>query len=289
MRKIWSKTNQNCLNKSQAHSESHLSDHSEGRLFLCPLWHHHGQSAAPIPNPHSPIPLGHRVGYASTDLIDGNKAVCAQFKTIGENGVYLTQIEVDTGSDTKVTAASGVMIQMLDKDGYGTDSYVYHKGDSKGFKTDGWYKSTTLITTENDVFFPVGTGLWFGGKSGYSLRTAGEVITATQTFNLIDGNTMIANPYPAPVKLTSFIMGTGDDTKVTASTGVMIQILDKDGYGTDSYVYHKGDSKGFKTDGWYKSTTLITTDNDVTFQPGDAMWFGGKAGYTVTIPSPIAQ
>ena len=255
------------------------------------MWHHHGQSAAPIPNPHSPIPLGYRVGYATTDLIDGNKAVCAQFKTIGENGIYLTQIEIDTGTDTKITASSNIRIQVLDKDGYTTDTYAYHKGDSKGFKTDGWYNDANqLITTANDVFFPVGTGLWFGGKEGYTIRTAGEVVIAAEPFTLIDGNIMLANPYPASVKLTSFIMDTGTDTKITASSNIRIQILDKDGYTTDTYAYHKGDSKGFKTDGWYNDANqLITTDNDVTFKPGDAMWFGGKDGYTVTIPSPIAQ
>ena len=244
---------------------------------------------SPFPIPKSP--LGYRVGYATTDLITGNKAVCAQFKTIGVNGVYLTQIEVDTGTDTKVTASTGVKIQILDADGYKDKMYTFHKGDSKGFKTDGWYnEANQLITTANDVFFPVGTGLWFGGKAGYSIRTAGEVITTAQTFDLIAGNTMLANPYPAPVKLTSFIMGTGSDTKVTASAGVKIQILDADGYKDKMYTFHKGDSKGFKTDGWYnEANQLITADNDITFQPGDAMWFGGKAGYTVTIPSPIAQ
>ena len=169
--------------------------------------------------------------------------------------------------------------------------YVYHKGDSKGFKNDGWYnEDNQLITAANDVFFPVGTGLWFGGKVGYSIRTAGEVIVATQTFPLITGNKMLANPYPAPIKLTSFVMDTGTDTKITASTGVKIQTLDADGYMEEIYVYHKGDSKGFKNDGWYnEDNQLITSENDITFQPGDAMWFGGKDGYTVTIPSPIAQ
>ena len=89
--------------------------------------------------------------------------------------------------------------------------------------------------------------------------------------------------------MTQIEVDTGTDTKVTASSNVRIQILDPDGYNLTSYFYHKGDSKGFKTDGWYEGTTLITTDNDVTFQPGDSMWFGGKDGYSVTIPSPIAK
>ena len=97
---------------------------------------------------------------------------------------------------------------------------------------------------------------------------------------------MIANPYPVDIKLTAFVMDVGADT-VKASDGVKIEILNENGYTDVDYIYHKGDkTKGYTTDGWYRGKNLIKDTNDVTFKPGQALWFGGKAGYTVTIPAP---
>ena len=191
--------------------------------------------------------------------------------------------------DDKITAQSGVKIQILDEHGFTTTTYTYHKKDTnRGFETYGWYKNATRIkpATANDVFFPAGTGMYFGGKTGYSIQTSGEVLTTEQTFDLIDGNKLIANPYPTPIKLTEFIMDVGED-KITAQSGVKIQILDEHGFTTSTYTYHKKDTnRGFETDGWYKNATRIKPTNDVTFQPGESMYFGGKVGYTVTFPAP---
>ena len=146
----------------------------EGNLFLCPLWHHHGQSAAPIPNPHSLIPLGYRVGYATdTFTEDGTKAVAAQFAAVGQNGIKLTDMTFDIGETAKVSGE--LNIQLLDKDGLMDKQYSYFKGQGSRskYKVDGWYDmETDLIISEdneNVPSFPAGLALWVSALEGFKV------------------------------------------------------------------------------------------------------------------------
>ena len=108
-----------------------------------------------------------------------------------------------------------------------------------------------------------------------------------QTFPLIVGNKMIANPFPVGIKLTELVLDLAEDAKVLGT--VNIQLLNENGFKDKLYKYYKGGSKGFKTEGWYDDddNTLITSDNDVTFPAGQALWFASpSADYTVTIKAP---
>ena len=138
------------------------------------MWHHNGQSAAPIPNPHSLIPLGYRVGYATeTFAEDGSKAIAPQFVAIGQNGIKLTDITFDIGETDKV--GGELNIQTLTKNGFMDRQYSYYKGQParSKYKVDGWYDMDTdlIISEENDnvPVFPAGEALWVSALEGFSV------------------------------------------------------------------------------------------------------------------------
>ena len=207
---------------------------------------------------------------------------------MGKNGINLTDIKVNVGDDV-VKTADGVKIQLLDELGFMTKTFTYHHKDStKGYTTDGWYLGNKNIKVgdANDYFFTAGDGFWFGGKKEYSITTSGEVLRQSLPVDLIDGNKMIANPYPVAINLSEITVDVGDDVVKTAD-GVKIQILDELGFMVKTYTYHHKDTtKGYTTDGWYLGNKIIKATNDVTFAPGQAMWFGGKLGYKVILPAP---
>lgn len=215
------------------------------------------------------------VGYSTTELCAGAKATGASFLSIGEDGCKLTDI-VPTGFD-KTTG--GVAIQILDNYGLMAKIYKYYKGGRGSFATDGWYDGTTRITTENDVVFAPGTGLWMTGSDGYSFQTSGQVLFDNVVCKLRTGATMIANPYPMSLKLTNITPAGFEKT----SGGVAIQILDNYGMTTKTYKYYKGGRAAYAVDGWYDGTTRITLENDVAFEPGAGLWVDGADGYTLTL------
>ena len=254
------------------------------------MWHHHGQSAAPIPNPHSPIPLDYRVGYATrdtneTDLREGNQCFAPQFVSVGTEAVKLLDLKFDFSAIDKITGE--VKIQRLDKNGVTTESWNYYKGQTRGsFKTEGWYKGTTIITTENQPTFEAGEGLYLGLLAGVKLTTSGEVLQKTVAITYAEtGNKLLANPFPVGLKLLDIQLGIDSIAKITGE--VKIQHLDKNGVTTESWNYYKGQTRGsFKTEGWYKGTTIITTENQPTFAAGEGLYFGGVEGMTVTFNPP---
>ena len=235
------------------------------------------------------------VGYATEELKEGNQCVSAQFVRIGavegKRGVYLTELQFDFGSVTKVNG--DLKIQRLNKDGYANETYQYfsNQGSRSKYKVDGWYDMSddTLITKDNDVFFPAGEGFFMGGNDAYKLTSSGEVLTGdVTTIYEEDGNMVLANPFPVPLKLLDIVLDVNGASKVNGD--LKIQRLNKDGYAIETYQYftNQGSRSKYKIDGWYDmaTDTLMTTENQPTFKAGEALFFGGKTGYKVTFKAP---
>ena len=220
------------------------------------------------------------VGYSTTSLQTGFTAAGAGFVSVGAEGCKLTDIK-PAGFQTSNGA---VQIQLLNSQGKTTDTYKYYKGGRGAYATEGWYNGTTLITAENNVTFAPGTGLWVYGTDGYTLQTSGEVLTSSTTVQLCTGFRMVGNPYPTGLKLTSIVPAGFQ----TSNGAIQIQVLNSVGKTTATYKYYKGGRGAYATDGWYDGATRITADNDVTFDPGVALWVYGADGYTLTFTSPLA-
>ena len=230
------------------------------------------------------------VGYSVKELSEGNQAVATQFYTIGKDGVSLLDLTFDTSMYEKIPGT--LRIQLLDAHGYTTQEYCYFKGMGRGdYKVDGWYDYTKggIITADNDPIFKNGQGLWLGSPAGVKMTAAGGVLKDSQCFELKEGNTMIANPFPVSVKLLDLVLdGTAKTAEKIAGT-IRIQLLDAHGYTTQEYCYFKGMGRGdYKVDGWYDYTNggIITEDNNPSLPAGVALWFGGIDGATVIFPAP---
>ena len=95
---------------------------------------------------------------------------------------------------------------------------------------------------------------------------------------------MIANPYPAALKLSTINAGGFQ----TCNGAIQIQLLNSTGKTTATYKYYKGGRGAYATEGWYNGTTRVTAESDVSFDPGVALWVYGADGYTLTFKSPLA-
>ena len=109
---------------------------------------------------------------------------------------------------------------------------------------------------------------------------------------LSEGNQAVATQFytigKEGVSLLDLTFDTSAQEKILGN--LRIQLLDANGITTKTYSYFKnaGSRSKYQTDGWYDmhGDVLITADNDVTFAAGEALWFGGIDGATVTFPAP---
>ena len=113
---------------------------------------------------------------------------------------------------------------------------------------------------------------------GYSVKelSEGNQAVATQFYTIgKDG-----------VSLLDLTFDTSAQEKIAGT--LKIQLLDANGYTTQYYEYYKGGRGTYSVDGWYGSAEgcRITEDNNPSFPAGQALWFGGIDGATVTFPAP---
>jgi len=206
------------------------------------------------------------VGYATSDLTDGNKLVSAQFLPITGEGYDIQKI-VAAGDDVE----SYVSLQTLTAGGKANETFTW---DTWMFVTDkpAWIDDVGIATRT----FAPGEALWVQGKSGYTIQTSGEVGTADVVVNLVNGNVAIGNPFPVGVDIQD-IVATGDDVE----SYVSLQTLTAGGKAKETYTW---DTWMFVTDepAWIDDVGVATR----TFAPGEGIWVQGKAGYTLRIPAP---
>ncbi len=96
------------------------------------------------------------------DLIDGFRLLSNPFSS----DTSLTKL-IPTGIGDKSLGV--INVQFLDANGTTTAAYGYYKGGTGKRATEGWYQGMTLITTENDVTIPAGSGVWVKGAAGLGL------------------------------------------------------------------------------------------------------------------------
>ena len=237
--------------------------------------------------------VGIIVGYAGNNLVNGFKAIAPSFVALAEKdgvkGFWLTQV-VPGGAEQYTASANPIALQTLDAMGNAAQSFSYHKGDTaRAYKNfDGWYLGVTAIKPENDVFFPVGTGLWVSGADSLTITTAGEVLKDSVRADLVDGFRLVANPFPVAVKLTN-IVPSGAEQYTASVNPIALQTLDAMGNAAQSYSYHKGDTaRAYKNyDGWYLGVTAIKPENDVEIPAGASLWVSGNATLKLTVVTPF--
>ena len=88
----------------------------------------------------------------------------AQFLNVGSETMPLQQIK-PTGDDT----SDNVIIQTLDANGFGVDTYYWVNYAGKSGDQEAWVDPDTYEIVEG-VEFAAGAGLWVQGVDGVKLR-----------------------------------------------------------------------------------------------------------------------
>ena len=170
---------------------------------------------------------------------------------------------------------------------YATYEWADSSEDMETWVGGSWYNQDTsaIITSENDVLFNPGDGLWFDTPelkdcSGFNLVSSGQVISGSQGFELNAGGKIgVCNMMPAAVNLSTIeIQGYEDSMEYLMEMGFSVTMQSLLSNGMPSVTYEWSDaSEDMETwvgGAWYNqdTTELITKENDVVIAPGQGFW-----------------
>ena len=174
-------------------------------------------------------------------------------------------------------------VQKINADGSWGDQYFYLTMNGTGYVEDGWYKDDfggTPISDE-DVLGK-GEALIITSAGQFDLTFAGQVSSKESAISIPAGFSMIGNPTPVEVKISSVkvsdnIQGGGSD---------YAQKINADGSWGDQYFYLTMNGTGYVEDGWYKDDFGGTpvSDEDI-LSPGESMIYTSASDFTITFPA----
>ena len=253
------------------------------------------------------------IGFSFDQIAQGKTMKLTQLAPVGYEDVAYFQAKARKG------VRSGVFTLTVLNNGGGAEKdakegkemkWCYlrtYDVDNAVWKDDGrWVRNedSVVITTENDVTFTSGQGFWFEVSASaypsgtaadkYTLVNSGEAVLEARAIPLRSGNTGVAIPLSATVKLTQMApVGYEDVAYFQAKarkgvrSGVFTVTVLNNGGGAEKdakegkemkWCYlrtYDVDNAVWKNDGrWVRNedSVVITTENDVTFNPGDGLW-----------------
>ena len=248
----------------------------------------------------------------SFDQIGGSKTMkLTQLAPVGYEDVSYFTVKARKGVRSGIftlTVLDNGGGTALDKDGKPMQwCYLrtYDVDNAKWLNDGRWARPIdgVVITTENDVTFDAGQGFWFNvspaayptgtAATKYTLVNSGEAVLDSREILLRQGNKGVSVPLSAAVKLTQMKPVGYEDVNyflVKARKGVRSGIftltvldngggtaLDKDGKAMQwCYLrtYDVDNAKWMDDGRWARPIdgVVITSENDVTFNPGDGLW-----------------
>jgi len=178
------------------------------------------------------------------------------------------------GTKTGMTSGAN-MIQTIDKDGGIALTYYFKSTGQGANKKWGWQTEKGVkITSDNDVNIARGDGFVLNAQAAeITLTSAGAVDTNKYTYAAtVAGKNIMANPFPATIKLSKIDVMMPNDTKTGMTSGAnMIQTIDKDGGIALTYYFKSTGQGANKKWGWQTEKGVkITSDNDVDILLGAA-------------------
>ena len=237
------------------------------------------------------------VGYSKLQLNAGGKNMMGScFVNVGEETMRLTDLKV-TGYENSEYYLQNVYeftvtFQRRGNDGmpYATYAYSDTTEDMETWVGGKWYDAMnggTEITTENDVYLKAGSGLWFDTPtledcSGFYLTNSGEVLKGDFGFELNAGGKIgVCNMMPTPTTLTKLEIHGYEKSEWYLQNvyefTVTMQSLGNDGMPLATYAYSDTteDMETWVGGKWYDAMhggIEITSENDVTINPGEGFW-----------------
>ena len=257
------------------------------------------------------------VGYQKSDLVAGGQMKAAPFVTIGEDGVYLSDLKVSGDAiESEGGCWGGVSIAMLT--GAGFNQYVgdmiktYYWFEEEGEYEAGWYdESNNRLSNDasplgnaDEILFDQGQALWLNVQSEYAGCTVeykGGVIPASFAYPLIAGGQMIGNPHPTSVLLSDMTVS-GDPIEDEGGCWGGVSIAMLTGAGFNQYVgdmiktYYWFEEEGEYEAGWYdESNNRLANDasplgnaDEISFDSAQGIWVNVQseyAGCTLNYPA----
>lgn len=208
------------------------------------------------------------VGYAKSELKNGNTMVSAQFTNVSGGAMPLQSI-VPQGDDL----SDNIAVATLDAAGYTVDTYVWNDWS---FDEPCWVNDE--FEKVNGVTIAQGCALWVQASSvAQALQSAGKVETEDVVVQLKNGNTGVGNPFPVGVDLQE-IIPEGEDL----SDNIAIATLDAAGYTADTYVWNDW---SFDNPCWVNDE--FEKVEGVTIGPGQGLWVqGSSVSQSLRFPAP---
>ena len=173
--------------------------------------------------------------------------------------------------------------QKINADGTWGDMYFYLTMNGTGYVEDGWYKDDFggEPVTDADVLGK-GEAIIITSAAQFTFTFAGQVAASTTDVSIPLGFSMVGNPTPVDVKISSIkvsddVLGGGSD---------YAQKINADGTWGDMYFYLTMNGTGYVEDGWYKDDFggEPVTDADV-LASGESMIFTSAGEFKVTFPA----
>lgn len=214
------------------------------------------------------------VGYQEVATPAGYSMRTPTFKAISGNFKI---------SDIKVTGAVGAgvdTVQKIGADGSWGDLYYYMTLEGSGWLEDGWYKEDQVTPVDDTDVVGVGEALFVSAGSAITFTYAGEVISGKPAVGASVGYSMIGNPTPVQIQISSIevsgAVGAGVDT---------VQKVNADGSWGDLYYYMTLEGSGWLEDGWYKEDQVTPVDEDDVLNVGEGLFVSAGSDMELTFPA----
>ncbi len=239
------------------------------------------------------------MGYSKIQLVQGYNLVGAQFTQVG--GDVLNLATVGTLDDS---------FTGFDEEGYYTVSLKKWDTARQSYTSYGWSGTSPedFGVVEDDSLnnlwlngdyeddgstMAPNAGFWIQADGTGNFTVSGEVPTEDVTINLVAGYNLVANPFPAPVKISAF-----------GTLGSMYSGFDEEGYYTVTLKTWDTARQSYNTYGWTGTSPEdfgVVEDDSLnnlwlngdyeddgkSVDTGRAVWiYADKAG-TITFKSPV--
>lgn len=213
------------------------------------------------------------VGYSSSTLKSGFKAVGSQFAPVSGTVIDLTSITV-TGYNKEEGTEEEVSVQTLDEYGSMLKQYYWYDITDGEDVYYGWLDGETGdFIAEGDATLSIGDGLWVSSPSAtFNLQTAGQVPTASADVSLKAGFKLVANQTPVAMDLLKFIVS-GYDVEAGTEEEVSVQTLDEYGSMLKQYYWYDITDGEDVYYGWLDGETGdFIEEGSVMIGAGEALW-----------------
>ena len=216
------------------------------------------------------------------------------------------------GTAAANACAGAITVRKIASNGAYGQEYKYYGKNSADTFGPGWYvgdraaDGSNLVTTDNDVTLARGEGLIvYCGKTAATFRVAGGVVLTATTVDVANGYSFGGNCTPVLVKLSEvqclrsdgeawLRTGFGTAAANACAGAITVRKIASNGAYGQEYKYYGRNSADTFGPGWYigdraaDGSNLITTENDVTFEPGEG-WiiYNGKTAAKIVVPQPV--